>query len=72
MNILTQTYYYNVWLGISDVEAKVIKPKHTEYPSENPIEVMRAPTLERYQIKLGNDLFMNTGSVKDEELLSGL
>ncbi len=71
-NIAEQTYYYNIWFGNSDLEAKVVNPRHTEYPSENPIEIMRAPTLERYQIKLGNDLFMNMDTLEDEELLSGL
>lgn len=61
------TDFYNIWLGISDLEARMMNPPYTEYPSENPIEIMRAPLLDRYKLQTGDGLFMNIGSLTGEE-----
>lgn len=61
------TDFYNIWLSISDLEARMMNPPYTEYPSENPIEIMRAPLLDRYKLQTGDGLFMNIGSLTGEE-----
>lgn len=61
------TDFYNIWLGISDLEARMMNPPYTEYPSENQIEIMRAPLLDRYKLQTGDGLFMNIGSLTGEE-----
>lgn len=61
------TNFYNIWLTRSDLEARMMNPPYTEYPTENPIEIMRAPLLDRYKLRTDEGLFMNIGSLTGEE-----
>ncbi len=62
--------FYNIWLTNLDLEARMINPPYTEYPEENPIQVMSRPLDARYRLQLDRGLFLNIGNVADEEKLS--
>ena len=68
--VRADTEYYNIWLSRNDLENRMINPPYGEYPSENPIDIMHAPLIERYLLPT-DGLFMNIGSLDvDGEKLS--
>lgn len=64
--------FYNIRLGISDIEAKMMNPPYLRYPAENPVIPMSEVLAERYRIQPRNSLFLNLETLEKEQKFSDL